>query len=178
MIKKFKNLTIAGLVVVILPGLASAQSLQEIAKYKAWRVFKSGSGETMSCHISSEPRKKTPSNVRRGEIFISISHRPGQGVYDEVSLRIGYPFSSSSKPFAQIGKDTFSFFTGAAQEHSAPSWAWMENAADHALFIKTLKAGTRMRFKGTSARGTLTTDEYSLMGFTAAYNHLNKVCPK
>ncbi len=109
MIKKFKNLTIAGLFVVILPGLASAQSLQEIAKYKAWRVFKSGSGETMSCHISSEPRKKTPSNVRRGEIFISISHRPGQGVYDEVSLRIGYPFSSSSKPFAQIGKDTFSF---------------------------------------------------------------------
>jgi hypothetical protein len=33
-----------------------------------------------------------------------------------------------------------------------------------------------MVIKGTSSRGTLTTDTYSLAGFTAAYNAIEQAC--
>ena len=36
--------------------------------------------------------------------------------------------------------------------------------------------GSTMIFKGTSSRGTLTTDTYSLKGFTAAYRSLKTKC--
>ncbi len=158
------------------PPLAQAQTLQEIAKYKAWRVFMTGTGVAVTCHIVSEPVSKKPKNVKRGEIFFAISHRPGQGVFNEVSLRIGYPFSKKSNPYAKVGADSFNFFSGAKMSVASASWAWMVNPANHALLIKAMQRGNRLTFKGTSKRGTLTTDEYSLIGFTAAYKRLNETC--
>ena len=35
-----------------------------------------------------------------------------------------------------------------------------------------------MVVKGTSSRGTVTTDTYSLRGFTAAYDAISGACPK
>jgi hypothetical protein len=39
-----------------------------------------------------------------------------------------------------------------------------------------MRAGSRLVAKGTSNRDTLTTDTYSLTGFSAAYNAINKAC--
>ncbi|MGC6512304.1 MAG: invasion associated locus B family protein [Parvibaculales bacterium] len=157
---------------------ASAQNLKPVSTHKAWRVFTTGQGAQMTCYIVSEPVAKKPANVRRGEIFLAVSHRPGQGVFNEVSVRIGYPFSEKSTPYAQIGADSFRFFTGAKMGQASASWAWVENPADHEQFVNAMKRGSRLVFKGTSKRGTLTTDTYSLMGFSAAYNQLNGLCPQ
>jgi hypothetical protein len=40
-----------------------------------------------------------------------------------------------------------------------------------------MKRGNELVFKGTSARGTLTTDSYSLRGVTAAMKALDAACP-
>jgi hypothetical protein len=40
-----------------------------------------------------------------------------------------------------------------------------------------MKRGNQLVFKGTSARGTLTTDTYSLLGFSKALARLNQACP-
>ena len=45
-----------------------------------------------------------------------------------------------------------------------------------AMIIKAMRAGNTLVVKGTSSRGTLTTDTYSLKGFTAVHNALNKAC--
>ena len=66
---------------------------------------------TKLCYIVGEPRRKLRA-ARRGDVFVTVSHRPGAGVRNEVSVRIGYPFSAESNPFARIGSDTFAFFTG------------------------------------------------------------------
>ena len=39
-----------------------------------------------------------------------------------------------------------------------------------------MKNGNKLKITGYSSRGTKTTDTYSLMGFTAAYNHISKSC--
>ena len=36
----------------------------------------------------------------------------------------------------------------------------------------------KMKVVGTSSRGTITTDTYSLMGFSKAYQSINEACKK
>ncbi|MFO1120388.1 MAG: invasion associated locus B family protein [Rhodospirillales bacterium] len=50
-------------------------------------------------------------------------------------------------------------------------------AVDRAI-VAAMKAGKAMIVRGTSARGTLTTDTYSLSGFSAALAAIDKACAK
>ena len=49
------------------------------------------------------------------------------------------------------------------------------SAADRAI-VAAMKAGRQMIVRGTSTRGTLTTDTYSLSGFSAALAAIDKAC--
>ena len=49
-------------------------------------------------------------------------------------------------------------------------------APDPADQIKALAAGSSLVVKGTSSRGTATTDTYPLAGFSAAHAEINKAC--
>ena len=56
------------------------------------------------------------------------------------------------------------------------SGAWLASAADEPGFVAAMKAGKSLVVKGTSTRGTETTDTYSLAGATAALDAANKAC--
>ena len=47
---------------------------------------------------------------------------------------------------------------------------------DDRIIIDAMKAGKQMTVIGYSKRGTETTDIYTLIGFTSAYNSLQKDC--
>ena len=50
---------------------------------------------------------------------------------------------------------------------------------DDEKIIKFLKSSMKMKVIGTSARGTITTDTYSLMVFSKAYpKKINEACQK
>ena len=51
-----------------------------VGEYGDWRLFANDSGQAKSCFIVGEPKRSTPQNARRGDIFLIVSHRPGQGV--------------------------------------------------------------------------------------------------
>ena len=146
--------------------------------YKDWRLFVDTDSAIKTCYIAGEPREMEPRNAKRGEVFLSVAHRPAQGVRNEINVRIGYPFSAISKPFAEIGADEFSFFTGVQAQNGADEAAWLAEISQQPRMVAAMKRGLWMIFKGTSARGTLTTDSYSLRGFTAAMRALDAACPK
>ena len=54
--------------------------------------------------------------------------------------------------------------------------AWSRDAQGDAALVKAMRAGQTMIVRGTSARGTLTADTYSLGGFTAGHEAINKAC--
>ena len=159
---------------LVSPGFAATQP---VAEYGDWRMFVSGAGQSKNCYIAGEPKRSMPKNARRGDVFLIVAHRPGQGVRNEVSVRIGYPFSATSEPFARVGSDEYAFFTGVQVENGADEWAWLETLDDQSRLVTAMKRGNEMVFKGTSARGTLTTDSYSLKGVTAAMKALDAACP-
>ena len=159
------------------PVAQAANPQQPIGTYDYWRVFVEGSGAAQYCFALGEPVSTLPKGAERGKIFMSIAHRPGQGVRNEVAVSIGYAFSSESNPFAKIDGESFSFFTGVRAQNGADDWAWLLNLKDQKRLVAAMKKGSEMIFKGTSARGTLTTDSYSLRGVTAAMKALDAACP-
>jgi len=168
-------LTLISMVSAPVAQAASAQ--QPIGTYNYWRVFVEGSGAAKYCFALGEPTSSLPKGAERGKIFMSIAHRPGQGVRNEVAVSVGYAFSSESNPFAKIDGESFSFFTGVRAQNGADDWAWLLNLKDQKRLVAAMKKGSTMVFKGTSARGTLTTDSYSLRGVTAAMKALDAACP-
>lgn len=166
------------LVSLVLPSQASAADDDApLAVFSQWRVFVEGSGAAKNCFIMGEPVSSKPAKAKRGKVFMTISHRPGQGVRQEVAMSAGYPFSSTSNPFAKTGADSFDFFTGVRAQNGADDWAWLLNLKDQKRLVLAMKRGSELVFKGTSARGTLTTDTYSLRGVTAAMKALDAACP-
>lgn len=157
-------------------SLAAQAKPNAVAQFSHWHLFVEGTGELLHCYILAEPRRSTP-DVRRGDVFMSVANRPGQGVKHEISVRIGYPFGEKSKPYAKVAADTFLFFSGASIKSSAVHWAWLQDTNRTAALIRAMKRGNELVYRGTSARGTLTTDYYGLKGFTAALKALDTRCP-
>ncbi len=175
--KRFTNFAMLALCGILFGApTANAADAQPVGTFNDWRAYVEGSGQTKLCYIVGEPRRKLPRAARRGDVFLTVSHRPGAGVRNEVSVRIGYPFSADSNPFARIGSDTFAFFTGVRANTNAKEWAWVDNEARQGALVNAMKRGNELVFKGTSERGTLTTDSYSLKGVTAAMEAIDKAC--
>ena len=44
------------------------------------------------------------------------------------------------------------------------------------IMVKVMKKGSRIMLSGYNEKGSQTTDHYSLLGFTKAYNTAKKTC--
>lgn len=172
---KIWMLTAATLAAALFATAALAQSANpaQLGAYRDWSAFTVGTGDARICYALSQPRDAEPKNVRRDPIFFFVSNFPGRNVTGEPSVVPGYPYRDGSKVTVEIGSDKFEFFT---KNDGTDGGAWMEDPADERRLIAAMKAGSSMIVKGTSSRGTLTTDQYSLLGLTAALESIDKAC--
>ena len=121
------------------------------------------------CYAATQPTETAPQGVNRDPVFMFITNRPKEGVKHEVSVITGYPYKEGSKTTVKIGDATFSMYT-------KDQGAWVDNAAEESRFIAAMKGGSDMVITGTSRRGTVTTDTYSLKGVTAALKRIDGEC--
>ena len=89
---------------------------------------------------------------------------------DEPSVRAGYTYQDGSSVTISIGSETFTLFTD-------KDGAWVADAGPERQLVDAMRRGASMIVKGTSARGNLTTDTYSLSGVTAATKRISELCP-
>jgi len=170
----------ASLAPFALPGLSGEASAADapklLGKFDDWEAYTFGSGANQICFTLSEPKTMLPAGATRGDVYFMITHRPAQKIKNEISMRAGYAYSTTSKPFATIGSDKYQMFTGVSEGGEQRNWAWLDNVSQEAQMVKSLRAGSNMVIKGTSERGTLTTDTYSLKGSSAAINKIDETC--
>jgi hypothetical protein len=140
-----------------------------IAEFKDWDAFTYQEDGKPVCFVSSSPLKSTPGNVQRGDIYILVTHRPDSKTLDEVSVYTGYSFEDSSIATIDIDGRKFELFT-------KDDTAWAYDADADKKLVRAMVRGSKMSILGTSQRGTDTVDNYSLSGFTAARNAINKAC--
>jgi hypothetical protein len=141
--------------------------------FKDWHVYRAGAGKNRTCYALAVPKEMLPSNVNRDEVFFLISSWPANKTVNQPSIVPGYPYGEKAKAQVQVGSDKFAFFT---KNEGGTGGAWMENVANEKKLIAAMKRGSAMIVTGTSARGTLTTDNYSLAGFSAALEKLDTAC--
>ena len=149
---------------------ANAAAAQTFVKTTGdWSAFKYGSGKSRSCYIASAPQKETGNYKRRGDTFVLVTHRPGEGARDVFELRAGYLYKKDSSVTVVIDGQNFDLFTQG-------STAWAKDDKTDGALARAMIRGSKMRVTGISARGTKTVDTYSLRGFTAAYKIIGRDC--
>ena len=86
-----------------------------------------------------------------------------------VQIEAGYKYNLEKNISVKIDKILFDFYT--TEDSSETAWT-----NDDAKVINAMKRGLELILTGESSRGTITNDEYTLKGFTAAINQLNENC--
>ncbi len=168
-----KLLRALGAVAVIMtttPAFAQ-ESTNRVATMTDWNVFTEESPK--ECWGVSKPKETVnsrdgkPVSVRRGDILLFVTFRPGKP--GEISFTGGYPFASGSTVEVSVDGNSFQLFTDG-------EWAWPGSAQDDAALLAALKGGTTAVLKARSGKGTETVDTFSLRGFTAAMEDAGKRC--
>ena len=144
---------------------------KELAKFNDWTAFAEGEGKNLACMAVSKPKKAEGNYSRRGDIFAIVTHLPGQNKWNEFSIVAGYNFQPNSNPDVTIGDMKFQLFTSGSR-------AWSFSPSEDDKIVKYLKNSMKMKVVGTSSRGTITNDTYSLVGFSKAYQKINEACNK
>ena len=158
----------ACVIVALCTTSAFAQEVKLLQKYKDWSAY-AATGSPKVCFAVSQPKSTSPKGVRRGPIYFYISHYPGDKVTGEISVKMGYPFPTGGKTTVTVGNDKFELFT-------KDEGAFVEKTEDEGRLIEIMKAGSSMRVQGRSARGTNTSDNYSLSGISDALERIAKEC--
>jgi hypothetical protein len=148
------------------------ESTNRVALMTDWNVFVEDSPQK-ECWGVSKPKETInskdgkPVSVRRGEILLFVTFRPGKP--GEISFTGGYPFAPGSTVDVNVDGNAYQLF-------SDGEWAWPGSAGDDASLLKALKAGTTAIITAQSGKGTKTKDTFSLRGFTAAMEDAAKRC--
>lgn len=166
---KFVILVIAVWVVGALVGSpAVAQNPRPVGSYGDWQALTFEEGGKSGCYVIAEPTRKEGNYTSRDDVYALVTHRPADDKINVFTVIAGYTYQDQSTVTLEIGNEKFSLST---KENTA--WASDE---DDPRIVEALKKGTGMVVRGVSARGTDTTDTYSLTGFTKAYNAIGEAC--
>ena len=150
-------------------GQAHASEPRLIGTFGDWSAYSFTEGGKKVCYMASTPKKAEGDYTSRGDIFALITHRPGEGTKDVFSYITGYPYKPGSEVNVMIGGSRYALFT---QDDTA----WAPDAAADRQLSDAIQKGSSMIVKGTSKRGTLTTDTFGLSGSGKAYEAISKEC--
>ena len=153
---------------LIFSASAFANTPRSTGKYKNWQSFTAETDEGKICFAETLPTKRAPAAVKRGKSKLFVAFRPSENIKDEISITSGHTYKASTV-IAKSGKRSYSFF-------SKENFAWILDDQEEKKFIQLMKKATNVIVKARTVKGAETTDHYSMMGFTKAYNTAKKNC--
>ena len=154
----------------IIANFANAEeNLKSVGKFKDWESFVLLQEGNKVCFAQSIPVVRAPKKIKRDPSRLFVSFRPAENIKNEISVTNGYEFKLKDLVTAKSGKKNYDLF-------SKGSFAWIVDNEDEAKLIRTMKKASRLMIIGNTDKGDQTTDHYSMMGFTKAYNAAKKNC--
>jgi invasion protein IalB len=140
-----------------------------LGQYGDWGAYTASPGGNKVCFALAKPKttKTEPEGRKRDPSYVFVSTRPAEKVKNEVSVIIGYPFKTNSDATAEIGTAKFAMYTQS-------DGAWIKNVAEEARMVDAMRKGADLTVKGTSGRGTQSTDQYALKGLAQALDKIEQ----
>jgi invasion protein IalB len=153
------------------PPAATAAKPTLVGQYDDWGAYTASPGGKKICFVISRPSsaETKPPNRPRNQPYLFITTRPADKVINEVSIAVGYPFRASSHATAEVGSASFALYTQG-------DGAWIKNMPQEVQMVDAMRSGATIVVKGESARGTATTDTYSLKGLREALDRVTQEC--
>ncbi|MBT3070536.1 hypothetical protein KKP04_06610 [Rhodomicrobium sp. Az07] len=141
-----------------------------VEKVGDWNVFLHDSREGRICFAASAPTDMLPKTAKRTSVIFYVSSWQTDGIYNEVSVRQGYAMKANAQTTITLGGQSFALY-------ALGDKAYARDPAVERRLLSAMAMGGPMTVKATSARGTATTDQYSLEGASAAVQKLREICP-
>jgi Invasion associated locus B (IalB) protein len=152
------------------PLAASAQEPTLLGTFDDWEAYTYKAKDSRVCYIYSSPKKsEAGKKVKRDPIYFMVTHWPGRKIKGQISTIIGYPFKESSLVKVNVDAKAFDLYTNG-------DMAWADGAETEKSIVTAMMTGSKLTVAGTSLRGTLTTDTYSLAGVKAAMDKIDATC--
>ena len=149
--------------------LNAEENLKSVGKFKDWESFVLLQEGNKVCFAQSIPVVRAPKKIKRNPSRLFVSFRPAENIKNEISVTNGYEFKLKALVSAKSGKKNYDLF-------SKGRFAWVVDSKDEEKLIVTMKKASRLMIIGNTKKGDQTTDHYSMMGFTKAYNSAKKSC--
>lgn len=142
-----------------------------LGQFGDWGAYTASPQGKKICFALAKPAtsQTNPPNRPRDPAYIFISTRPADKVKDEISVVIGYPFKEKSVATVEVGGTKLSLYTD-------KDGAWISSNAEEARLIDAMRRGADLVVTGTSGRGTVSTDNFSLKGVAQALDRVAQEC--
>lgn len=138
-----------------------------VSQYGDWGVYVANSKGKI-CYALAEPKSRAP-KLNRDPAYLFVSTRPAENVRNEISVVVGFAIKEGSDATVEVGNMSFPFYT-------KNDSAWIKNAAEEGQAVDAMRAGQSAVVKGTSSKGTQSTDTYSLKGLSQALDRVAQDC--
>lgn len=152
-----------------LPGLTVAQSVRLLGDFRDWSAYAAPEGAGAQCFTITRPTEVTPIPEGYTQAYLYVTHRPAEGVRDELSLVAGFTFAPDTPATLSVGAESFQLFT----ENDA---AWLLDPSQGATLAGVMRAGSTLIVEGTSDKGFKIRETFSLSGATAASKAIGEEC--
>ncbi|WP_407167809.1 invasion associated locus B family protein [Bradyrhizobium sp. ORS 111] len=155
------------------PAAAAAGGAEPtlIGQYGTWGAYTASPNGKKVCFALAKPAssKTNPPNRPRDPAYAFVSTRPAEKVVNEVSVMIGYTLKPGSESTIQVGGGTYAMYTQG-------DGLWIKNAAEEERMVEAMRKAGEATVKAVSAKGTETTDTFSLKGLSQALDRLAQDC--
>ncbi|MCP1774553.1 invasion protein IalB [Bradyrhizobium japonicum] len=142
-----------------------------IGQFGTWGAYSATPNGKKVCFALAKPSssKTNPPNRPRDPAYAFVSTRPAEKVNNEVSVMIGYALKPGSESSVEVGGAAFAMYTQG-------DGLWIKNAAEEERMVEAMRKSADLVVKGVSAKGTETTDTFSLKGLAQALDRIAQDC--
>ena len=144
-----------------------------IGQFGTWGAYTAMPNGRKVCFALAKPSssKTNPPNRPRDPAYAFVSTRPAEKVVNEVSIMIGYALKPGSESSLEVGGAAYAMYTQG-------DGLWIKNAAEEEQMVTAMRKSAEVTVKGISAKGTETTDVFSLKGLAQALDRLAQDCKR
>ena len=157
------------------PATAATGSAEPtlIGQFGTWGAYTATPAGRKVCFALAKPSssKTNPPNRPRDPAYAFVSSRPAEKVVNEVSIMIGYALKPGSESSLEVGGAAYAMYTQG-------DGLWIKNAAEEEQMVSAMRKSAEVTVKGVSAKGTETTDVFSLKGLSQALDRLAQDCKR
>ncbi|MBJ7403187.1 MAG: Invasion associated locus B family protein [Bradyrhizobium sp.] len=142
-----------------------------IGQFGTWGAYSATPNGKKVCFALAKPSasKTNPPNRPRDPAYAFVSSRPAEKVNNEVSVMIGYALKPGSESVVEVGGASYAMYTQG-------DGLWIKNAAEEERMVEAMRKSADLVVKGVSAKGTETTDTFSLKGLAQALDKIAQDC--